>query len=491
MDFNDYCKSTKFDSASKTANAKFQNDVKTQNSTGQIDEQNIRQTLNKYQGMSQSDLMQELIKETNKQKQNGKLNDQKLAELGSQLKPMLDDNQKTKLDEILKMLRWNVFFHKIDDKLLSLVKTQSSNQQVNCFVYAKNFYYAKRYLKNQFDKNLKEYPFINAFGLNISIDKILSLAKKSDITYISSVAKVFAQMDQTRKIMNIDEVQKNLDGEGVTIAIIDTGICEHLDFCSFDNRIVLFKDFINGKEYPYDDNGHGTFVAGVIGGNGFLSGKKYQGVAPKSKIIMCKALDKNGETGATTILEAMQWIYDNHKQYNIRVVCMSFGSQPLISGDPLMLGAEALWNAGIVVVAAAGNSGPSAKTIKSPGISPKIITVGALDDGRKTGEIDEKNFKLAEFSSRGPAFNYYKPDCVACGVDIVSNSNSPQDFYTKMSGTSVATPIIAGSCALLLSKHPNLSPLEVKSRVLRSCQKIVNDRNEEGFGLLDLNLLCK
>ena len=105
MDFNDYCKSTKFDSASKTASAKFQNDVKTQNSTGQIDEQNIRQTLNKYQGMSQSDLMQELIKETNKQKQNGKLNDQKLAELGSQLNPMLDDNQKTKLDEILKMLR--------------------------------------------------------------------------------------------------------------------------------------------------------------------------------------------------------------------------------------------------------------------------------------------------------------------------------------------------------------------------------------------------
>ena len=105
MDFNDYCKSTKFDSASKTASTKFQNDVKTQNSTGQIDEQNIRQTLNKYQGMSQSDLMQELIKETNKQKQSGKLNDQKLAELSSQLKPMLDDNQKTKLDEILKMLR--------------------------------------------------------------------------------------------------------------------------------------------------------------------------------------------------------------------------------------------------------------------------------------------------------------------------------------------------------------------------------------------------
>lgn len=384
-----------------------------------------------------------------------------------------------------------MFFHKIDNRLLNLVKTQSSSSLVNCFVYAKNFIYAKNYLKKHYDKNLKEYPFIKAFGLNISPEKIISLAKKSDITYISSVAKVFTQMDRTRKIMHIDNVHQNLCGEGVTIAIIDTGICEHLDFCSFENRIVAFKDFVSGKEYPYDDNGHGTFVAGVMCGNGFLSGKKYQGVAPNSKIVMCKALDKNGETGATTILEAMQWIYDNRKTYDIKVVCMSFGSQPLQSGDPLMLGAEALWNAGVVVVAAAGNSGPNYGTVKSPGISPKIITVGALDDCRNVdADINQQHFKMADFSSRGPAFNFYKPDCVACGVDIVSSSNSKQDFYSKMSGTSVATPIVAGSCALLLSKNPNLSPIQVKSRVLKSCKKIVNDRNAEGFGLLDEQILC-
>lgn len=384
-----------------------------------------------------------------------------------------------------------MFFHKIDNRLLNLVKTQSSSSLVNCFVYAKNFIYAKNYLKKHYDKNLKEYPFIKAFGLNISPEKIISLAKKSDITYISSVAKVFTQMDRTRKIMHIDNVHQNLCGEGVTIAIIDTGICEHLDFCSFENRIVAFKDFVSGKEYPYDDNGHGTFVAGVMCGNGFLSGKKYQGVAPNSKIVMCKALDKNGETGATTILEAMQWIYDNRKTYDIKVVCMSFGSQPLQSGDPLMLGAEALWNAGIVVVAAAGNSGPNYGTVKSPGISPKIITVGALDDCRNVdADINQQHFKMADFSSRGPAFNFYKPDCVACGVDIVSSSNSKQDFYSKMSGTSVATPIVAGSCALLLSKNANLSPIQVKSRVLKSCKKIVNDRNAEGFGLLDDQILC-
>src|SRR5574344_2777788 len=167
---------------------------------------------------------------------------------------------------------------------------------------------------------------------------------------------------------------------------------------------------------------------------------------------MCKAVDNMGELSAINILEAMQWIFDNRKKYNIRVVCMSFGSQPLESGDPLMLGAEALWNSGVVVVAAAGNSGPEIRTIKSPGVSGKIITVGALNDGRDTGVIDKKNFKVAKFSSRGPAYNFYKPDCVACGVDIICTTCKNDDFYTTMSGTSVSTPIIAGACALLLEK---------------------------------------
>ena len=120
-------------------------------------------------------------------------------------------------------------------------------------------------------------------------------------------------------------------------------------------------------------------------------------MAPKANIVMCKALDKNGETGALTILQAMQWIYDNADRYNIKIVCMSLGSQPLESGDPLMLGAEALWNNGLVVVSAAGNSGPAWSTIKSPGVSGKIITVGALDDGRSSGEISPNNFSVANF----------------------------------------------------------------------------------------------
>ena len=390
---------------------------------------------------------------------------------------------------------------KIDDNLLNIVGTMNANNtKIDCLVFAKNYAIAKKYLK-RFDYEILEYPFIRAFGIKTNAKNLRSIASHAQISYISSTAKVTAQMDIAKSVINQDNSNKSLTGDGVTVAVIDTGISEHLDFCSFENRIIYFKDFISGIDTPYDDNGHGTFVCGVLAGNGFLSGKKYSGVAPKAKLIVLKALDSNGETGSLTILEAMQWIFDNKKKYNIRVVCMSLGSQPLEVGDPLMIGAESLWNSGIVVVAAAGNSGPESGTIKSPGTSGRIITVGSFDDGRyndKKGKatqdnlqsINQKNkFKIANFSSRGPARNFYKPDCVAPGVDIVSTSQK-DDFYTKMSGTSVSTPIVAGCCALLLQEYPTLSPIQVKSKILKSCTPFVFDRNAEGFGAIDVSKLC-
>ena len=157
-----------------------------------------------------------------------------------------------------------------------------------------------------------------------------------------------------------------------------------------------------------------------------------------------------------------------------------------------MIGAEALWSMGIVVVAAAGNSGPENSTIKSPGISPKIITVGALDDGRgEDGSFEKSNFKVAKFSSRGPAGYFYKPDILASGVNVVGASfdKEQSSFYQKMSGTSVATPIVAGACADIISLYPNITPDQLKVRLLSSCQVLSGNRNEEGFGYMDLNKL--
>ena len=181
----------------------------------------------------------------------------------------------------------------------------------------------------------------------------------------------------------------------------------------------------------------------------------------------------------------MEWVFDHHIAENIRVVCMSFGSEPIGYNDPIMLGANALWKDGVVVVAAAGNSGPKESTIKSPGISPEIITVGGFDDNRFDDNSFNKDFfEMANFSSRGPALRHFKPDLVAPSVDITSCGI--KNFYTKLSGTSVATPMIAGVVCLMLERFPNLTPNQIKTRLLQGCSSIGFDANSEGYGVPNL-----
>ena len=356
----------------------------------------------------------------------------------------------------------------------------------NCIVFASDYNLLKEQLKNN-NINFFEYPFINAFGVELYNDQIIKFAKTNMVEYISKQSKVFAQIDVSKKILKTHKFyKKDIKGQNVTIAFIDTGINPHLDFVIPKNRIKKFVDLINKKTLSYDDNGHGTFVSSIACGGGLISNKKYSGIAPKADIVSIKALAENGETGAYKILEAMQWVYDNYKKYNIKVVCMSFGSSPLDQNDPLVVGAESLWNLGIVVVAAAGNSGPQQVTIKSPGVSSKIITVGGMDDQRHMdGTYSQKEFCVADFSSRGPVPPYFKPDIVAPAVNITGAKF--EGFYTKMSGTSVATPMIAGVCALLLNYNPKLSPDQIKSRLLRHCKKISTDYNDDGYGLVDLD----
>ena len=163
---------------------------------------------------------------------------------------------------------------------------------------------------------------------------------------------------------------------------------------------------------------------------------------------------------------------------------MSFGS--ISSGllDPLVKGVEVLWNSGIVVVSAGGNSGPESQTIMSPGASRKIITVGSLD--KISGDL-----KVADFSSRGPINNVYKPDMVVPGVDIISTNvfDKEKQYYTKMTGTSVSTPMVAGIVSLLLKINPNYTPDQIKYMLIRACEEIDGDRNSEGFGVLKLDNL--
>lgn len=381
---------------------------------------------------------------------------------------------------------------KIDKQLLQLVVAQK-NTKLNCVVYTEDFFAFKTQILPKFEhdgEKTYQYPFINAFGLKLDQSQIVKLAKTSVVSFISKQSRVFAQINVSKKILQTQNFyDMGVFGSSCTIAIIDTGINPHLDFVIPKNRIIKFVDLINNKVNPYDDNGHGTFVASIACGNGLISNKKYSGIAPNAKIISIKALEDSGETGAFKILEAMQWVYDNRKKYNIRVVCMSFGSTPIDKNDPMMIGAESLWQAGIVVVAAAGNSGPKSSTIKSPGISNKIITVGGLDDKRIEDKFDYTKFGVAEFSSRGPAGYFYKPDLIAPAINITGANF--KGGYTQMSGTSVATPMIAGVCCLIIDKFPQITPDQIKVRLVKNCKQIVYNQNAEGYGLLQLNGLFK
>ncbi|MGN0748378.1 MAG: S8 family peptidase [Christensenellales bacterium] len=366
------------------------------------------------------------------------------------------------------------------DKTLFKVLSMNVNEKIECIAYVSDFSKAKRYFN--VNEIIREFPFINALALEINSNKLIEICNHSWIKNITKGANALALMNVSRKILGAEN--SNLTGKDVTIAYIDTGISSHLDFCLKRNRIIKFVDLVNGKKRNYDDNGHGTFVSGVGSGNGITSGGKYSGIAPLSNIVSIKALNQNGEANAVTILDAMQWIYDNVKKYNIKVVCMSFGSEPLGNNDPIMKGAEVLWNKGITMVAAAGNSGPEFETIKSPGISPKIITVGGLNDNRDdNGNYEKEKFSIASFSSRGPALRRYKPDLVAPSINITSCSFQPEKFYTVMNGTSVATPMIAGLSALLLEKDQNLTPEQVKFKLMSMSSGITFNRNLEGVGI--------
>jgi serine protease AprX len=269
----------------------------------------------------------------------------------------------------------------------------------------------------------------------------------------------------------------------VGVAVIDTGIYKHRDF---GDRIIGFADFVNGKMIPYDDSGHGTHVSGIIAGNGEASNGKYRGVAPEATIISVKVLDNVGNGRINNVIKGLKWIRSNRELYNIRVANISFGTTPdneMEEESTLIRAVEQLWDDGIVVIAAAGNSGPGRTTITAPGISRKIITVGAFDDMNFTDSVGNQ---MRYYSGRGPTKDcIIKPEVVVAGANIVACSNKKNSYSVK-SGTSMAAPIISGAVARLLIQQPELTPKEVKLKIRACCKKIDIPDNQQGWGALDI-----
>ncbi|GAA0357627.1 S8 family peptidase [Bacillus horti] len=291
--------------------------------------------------------------------------------------------------------------------------------------------------------------------------------------------------------------QSGFTGKGVTIAVVDTGIHGHQDFTQPEDRLVGFKDFVQNRTEAYDDNGHGTHCAGDAAGNGFASGGLYQGPAYEANLVGVKVLNRMGSGSLSTVMEGIQWCMDYKDLYNIKIISLSLGApaQQSAADDPLVDIVNKAWDNGIVVVAAAGNDGPDNGTIASPGISPKIITVGAMDDQRTDERADDR---VASFSSRGPTIDQLpKPDVLAPGVNIIA-PNAPGSYlykmqkgsrvgenYLSLSGTSMATPIVAGIVAQLLEAQPNLTPDEVKQKLLNGAEDRGYPRIVQGHGYVD------
>lgn len=277
-------------------------------------------------------------------------------------------------------------------------------------------------------------------------------------------------------------------GLGIGIAILDTGIYPHPDF---DDRIAAFYDVLRRRSKPYDDNGHGTHISAIIGGNGTASDGRYRGIAPGCSIIAVKVLDCKGNGYASDVLAGLRWIRQNRERFGIRIVNISVGSysrKNMSEDSALVRGVNAAWDDGLVVVVAAGNHGPAPMSVTTPGISRKVITVGSSDDHK---EVNVMGNRMVDYSGRGPTRNCIcKPEIIAPGAGIISCSNEGRRYAVK-SGTSMSTPIVSGAVALLLEKYPSMTNRDVKLRLRERAVDIGLPRNQQGWGMLDLTRLLE
>jgi len=420
---------------------------------------------------------------------------------------------------------------KVNPGVAIALEAAGPGEAVPVFVFAPGRLGAVR-AKLPADAEAQGLPLVDAVATWLTADQIEDLASLPYVSSIIADMPVYgigvagAAMDVTNLTIGLGELTTPRDGgpsgAGVTVAILDSGVGVNTDLA--ESRIVGWMDLVKGKKRPYDDAGHGTFVAGLIAGDGSASlpvadggwaTTQFRGVAPAADVVAVKVLDRFGQGRASTVIAGIAWAIAHKEEFGIRVLNISIGGNPSgpAAEDPLAQAVEEAWEAGIVVVCAAGNEGEfGLGGVLSPGNDPAVITVGATDT-RQTPDLADD--VVCAYSSMGPTLydEVAKPDLVAPGNRLISlrerasyidrtfpeNLIPVQDYapdapasvrsdYVKLSGTSTAAPVVAGAAALLLEKDPSLTPDDVKLRLMRSADPLPGASSyAQGAGLLDVD----
>jgi serine protease AprX len=326
----------------------------------------------------------------------------------------------------------------------------------------------------------QQYELIPAQAIVATPATILDLANDPTVEAVWEDLPVHTMLDVSVPLVRTHQMwDLGFEGEGVKVAVVDTGIdAEHPDL---EGRILAAKDFTGTSPEAKDGHGHGTHVASTIAGSGAASGGKYIGVAPDAQLLVAKVLRDDGGGMTSQVMAGVDWAV----QQGAHVVNLSLGADGSCDGtDAMSTICDAAVANGVVVCAAAGNAGPGAATVGSPGCARNVITVGATNDSDQ----------VTSFSSRGPTKDgRVKPDVCFPGYGIVAarakgtRMGTPVDaFYTSANGTSMATPHASGAVALLLQAHPGITPAEVKERLMATAMNLGVDANTQGKGRADI-----
>jgi len=367
---------------------------------------------------------------------------------------------------------------KFSQALAQTMKASADDQEIRIIVkYRKDMAVAQRLIEGA--TLVYHYRMIPATAMKAKARVIQALSKDPSVEKVWQDLPVHICLDVSLPLIGVPRVwsEGGYRGQGIKIAIVDTGLDpEHPDFAG---RIAAGKGFTGGSYV--DDNGHGTHVAGIAAGSGSASGGRYVGVAPEASLYIAKVLRANGSGMMSDVMAGIEWAVEQ----GVHVIGLSLGGPAPCDGtDALSETCDAAVEASVVVCAAAGNQGPGAFTVGSPGCARQVITVGASTD----------DDTVANFSSRGPTSdNRVKPDIVFPGVDIIScrakgtsMGNVTDDYYTEASGTSMATPHTVGAAALLLQAKPDLRPAQVKELMMATALNLNLDPNTQGSGRADV-----